>query len=628
MEFAVRVRFITHGNQGDISPSEKEENDANSSQCLENTLDFEILYSSIRDMILEPDRVVRFPSYYLRWLPYVSSQVIFVVMALWQEHYLASNNKAHKGNLKVAVRAEKICQWAGISRAQFFRLLQPGGQLEWFIRKIDTDYEIDNRTGRTKKSANKYWLYDLPLTPGDSADLKSYLLAEGIRTSALEVLQNAVNVDPKQILNYPVRTPPNELENLKAHYLTVQDIVYDLVGHRLTPEMIRLCDQLADRLLARSDFMLVSWYFLKQWLPLIGQDAAMFILVLRSQSYFNQETGVVRDEVWINDGYLGLANRLGIKNPRMIANWFPTQIEYGKRKEQWSEKTEKELARRKKVQELVGHFVTRIDHRPNASKSFAWKFKIQRVDPLTPQDQVIHQAVNSLLAKAEEQGILEELNTWIGELNNDCFETVEKGSKVGLRLSKLANGCSETLKDILKDCIETLELGCNDCFETLLKILKSIKDTLKEKNTTTNQDTTELHHVALGMTEVEDGWSLEKLLQKAEKKNRKLLLGQETNARAFVSWVIYGTSQLAIQNPFNLAIAKLKASPGIGAGGAYDRLAAITPKLFTGWIAAQLDYQSPVNTDWQRLFGQIKHERLRLMVEALCIDDFFEELAD
>ncbi len=81
-----------------------------------------------------------------------------------------------------------------------------------------------------------------------------------------------------------------------------------------------------------------------------------------------------------------------------------------------------------------------------------------------------------------------ELDSWISYLGNDCFETVKTEPMVVLRLSDLTNDCSETLKSILNDCLETLDLQANDCFETLLKILKSFKDSLKDKDTSSTQD--------------------------------------------------------------------------------------------------------------------------------------------
>ncbi len=95
----------------------------------------------------------------------------------------------------------------------------------------------------------------------------------------------------------------------------------------------------AYRLLGQGDFILVTWYFLRNWLPVLGSDAAMFILILRNLCYFNDETGEVRDEVWIEGGYQAIANRLGINNSRVVANWLPAWIERGKRKDELSDRT-------------------------------------------------------------------------------------------------------------------------------------------------------------------------------------------------------------------------------------------------------------------------------------------------
>ena len=464
----IKVSFMVCDPVCDLD-NHDDENDLEPKDTEANQVELDILYGSIRDYFLEPGRVVRLPVYYLRWLPYVQAQVIFLVMALWQEYYLASGGKAQKGNHKVSVRAEQVCQWAGISRAQFFRLLQPGSSLGWFARKSETDHEVDKRTGRAKKSSNKYILFDTPLTPGDAEDLKTFLLAHGIQDSSQSALQLAISTNPKEIFQYPVRLPPDDFSKMTPRHQTVQDVIRELVGYRLDGELGNLADQLSDRLVTQGDFILVSWYFLKNWLPALGPDAAMFVLVLRNLCYFNDETGELRDEFWIEGGYEAIAQRLGIMNPRTVATWLPAKIERGQRKNKLSERTVEELSRRQRLQGLLALFVERIDHRMNSAGNYAWKFKVKRVDPLTPQHQAIQQAASSLFSKAENQDVLTELNSWISYLGNDCFETVKTEPMVVLRLSDLTNDCSETLKSILNDCIETLDLEAKDCFENSFK---------------------------------------------------------------------------------------------------------------------------------------------------------------
>ena len=624
-----KVRFVVCDLEVDDEEDLAQEENQDQEDDEEKPLELDIHYSSIRNILLEPGRVVRLPVYNLRWLPYVGSQVIFLVMALWQEYYLASGGKGRKGSCKVSVRAEQICQWAGISRAQFFRLLQPGSSLGWFTRKIDTDHEVDKRSGRAKKSSNKYELLESPLTPGDAEDLKTFLLAHGIQDSPQSALQLAISANPKDIFQYPVRLPPDDFSKMIPRHQTVQDVIRELVGHRLEGELGNLADQLADRLVTQGDFILVSWYFLKQWLPVLGADAAMFVLVLRNLCYFNDETGEIRDEVWMNGGYEAIANRLGINNPRVVANWLPIRIDRGKRKDKLSERTVEEFSRRQRLQDLLSLFIERTDHRINSEGNYSWKFKVQRVDPLTSQHQTIQQATSSLFAKAENQDVLAELDSWISYLDNDCLasarpwrETIKTEPMVVLRLSDLTNDCSETLKSILNDCLETLDLQANDCFETLLKILKSFKDSLKDKDTSSTQDSLILRNdpssqsVAV-VTDSEGNWSLDKLLARADKKNRSVLIEQEKSAIPFVSWVILGVSQPSIQNPYSLAIAKLKEAPGISAGGASDRLAVIPPRELVRLIEQSFSFYSPSDRNWQMLFTEVKRDRIRLLADSL-----------
>jgi hypothetical protein len=637
-----KVRFVVCEQEVDDEDDLAHEENQDQRDDKENPIELDIHYSSIRNVLLEPGRVVRLPVYNLRWLPYVGSQVIFLVMALWQEYYLASGGKGRKGSYKVAVRAERICQWAGISRAQFFRLLQTGSSLGWFTRKIDTDHEVDKRSGRAKKSSNKYELFESPLTPGDAEDLKTFLLDRGIQDSPLSALQMAISTNPKEIFQYPVRQPSEDFSKMIPRHQTVQDVIRELVGHRLDGELGNLADQLADRLVTQGDFILVTWYFLKHWLPMLGADAAMFILILRNLSYFNDETGEVRDEVWMDGGYEAIANRLGINNPRVVANWLPVRIDRGKRKDKLSERTVEELSRRQRLQDLLSLFVERTDHRINSEGSYGWKFKMQRVDPLTSQHQTIQQAALSLFVKSESLCVQDELGSWISYLGNDCaqrprvqrvgFETVKTEPMVAcnvpdqrewdLRLSDLIKDCSETLKSILNDCLETLDLQANDCFETLLKILKSFKDSLKDKDTSSTQDSSisrndpSSQSVAV-VTDSEGNWSLINLLARADKKNQSILIDQEKSAIPLVSWMIHGASQPGIQNPYSLAIAKLKEAPGISAGGASDRLAAIPPRELVRLIEQSFSFYSLSDRNWRMLFAEAKRDRIRLLADSL-----------
>jgi hypothetical protein len=310
-----------------------------------------------------------------------------------------------------------------------------------------------------------------------------------------------------------------------------------------------------------------------------------------------------------------------------VATWLPAKIERGKRKDELTDRTDQEFIRRQRLQDLLNLFVERTDHRMNSAGSYAWKFKVRHVDPLTPQHETIRQAVSSLLVTSEDHGVLDELYSCLDKVTNDCSETVNTEPKVVLRLSKLANGCSENLAGILNDCLETLDLEDNDCFETL----KRFKDSQKDKEPSSTQDSSNspandpVFQTVAAVTDAKGDWSLEKLLIRADKKNRQILLDQEKDALPFVSWVIHGVSQASIQNPYSLAIAKLKENPGISAGGASERLAVLSPRELARLIKQSFTFYSPSNRDWRMLFAEAKRDRIRLLADELGLVFEIEE---
>jgi hypothetical protein len=424
---------------------------------------------AIQNVIQQPERVIRLPVYLLRWLPYVSTQIVFLVAAFWQEYYLASKNSSAKDIPSVNTRAENVCQWAGISRAQFFRLLHAGSKVEWFIQKETTNHRIDPRTGKPKKSANRYLLHRIYLTPGDAEDLKAFLIKNNIQNNPVNALKIALQVNLKEILHDPPRQPSDNWLPLRS----AQQIVRDLVGDPLNNQLTPLVNQLSLQLLCPDEFIRVTWYFLKNWLPRLGPDAAMFILMLRNLCYFNPQTGELRDEVWIEGGYAGIAARLGIPNPQTIAQWLPAIVQRKPHETTLTERTQLELARRKRLQNLLGQFVIRTNYKANTSGGYAWKFKVERLDPLIPEHEQIAVAIHNLISQAEQNGMLPDL---IACADKDCFETHNPNRTIVMRHKLWIENCPATLHPWLEDCFATLKADPEYCFETLLKILKFFKD--------------------------------------------------------------------------------------------------------------------------------------------------------
>jgi hypothetical protein len=581
------------------------------------------VFASLRDALIEPDRVVKLPTYFLRWLPYVGAKTIFELMGLWQEYYLNSKGKQPRAGEKVSTRIEKIGLWSGVSRAQLFRDMEEGQPLSWFINKIETDYEMDRKTGRAKKSSNKYALYGVPLTPGDAEDLSTFLLQNGIRENPHQALRIALQVQPGEILQYPYRQPSESFKIMVPHRKTIQDVISALIGRRLDEELSDLVDQLADRLLGTGDFILVRWYFLKHWLPILGHNPAMLVILFRNLCYFNDETGEIRDEVWNVNGYEEIATRLGIDNHRQVCQWFPAVFGRGVPSEDHTEKTDRENERRQRIKDSLAAFLERTDYRSTGQSGYAWLFRVQRMDPLIPDHETVKHAAAYLFAQAEEQQVLTDLYSFLDWLPNDCFETLKKDPMLVLRLSKIGNDCFETLEILFNDCFEMVKTLPNACFETLLKILKAFKDSQKDKDSTTNQDSLcfrqSLPKEGADGRDIFQEWNLESLLANVNPQNRDVLLRQEKNPIPFLSWIIYGIATTTIQNPVSLAISKLKAAPNHSAGGVFERLASIPADQFIKNMEREMSYWGPSDTDWRTVFRSVDLERKQMLIDILGI---------
>ncbi len=131
----VKVRFVVWkqevDDQENLAPEENQDQEENE----ENPIELELHYSAIRNILLEPGRVVRLPVYYLRWLPYVGSQVIFLTMALWQEYYLANGVKGRKEVVKFPYGLSGFVSGLGSVGLSFFAYYNLAAAWDGFIEK-------------------------------------------------------------------------------------------------------------------------------------------------------------------------------------------------------------------------------------------------------------------------------------------------------------------------------------------------------------------------------------------------------------------------------------------------------------------------------------------------------------
>lgn len=633
------VRMITGvlGREVDVTFEvmiDEPESDREDETVLESSVNIEEVFQSLRTSITQPDRIVVVPKYLLRWVPLISPDMFWMVVAFRQARFLST---VHTDQSKpFTARADEIYRWCGMSRATFWRNIDRP-ELGWFIERLpQNNWGVDAGSGRPKQNPNRYrMMVDLPITPMDAEDLRNYLQSSGFQDDPIKALQNSLQVTPGQIFRYPSPRPAPYHRMMEPQPATVSDVIKDLLQEQdqnsdVQRQVVSLSEQLADRLLRPLENIQISWYFLQEWLPELGAAPALFVVLLRSLGYFNAQTGELRDQVWIDGGYEEIAQVLGIERTKTVVSWLPGLTDRGPRVEKVAASTQKERERTEKLRQLLPGFLERIGYRANQHGSYSFQFRVKLdVEPLTSLDHDLVNWAEDFVQTCEKRGVFDlfqqwlygcELETFIGTFKetNSIYETLNSDRIPYLRLSGKDNSRIETLNRLLKSSFETLQ-SAGIPFLRLFKVLTGLK-TLKPllENPSTIEEALD------DMDKPVEEWNLKDLLERnhVSTKKQAVLLKAEKSAQAFVSWLIYAASPRgeAIKDPVSLAISKLFENPGEGAGGAYDRLAALTKDRFSRMVTAELDLRSPGEQDWTVILRGATHIRLRQLAEELGIE--------
>jgi hypothetical protein len=122
-------------------------------------------------------------------------------------------------------------------------------------------------------------------------------------------------------------------------------------------------------------------------------------------------------------------------------------------------------------------------------------------------------------------------------------------------------------------------------------------------------------------------WDLEKLLyhNRVDESVKRDLAKRGSDARPFVSWLLYGASEKGglIKNPVAHALDRLMKEPQRGAGAAFDQLAGMAPHELVRLIVNELEGTAKWNGngDWKRVMAGSGWRRLIDLAEQLGVGE-------
>jgi len=575
---SVEVRFVVDGEEPELTLN----TDRDDQILLESR------YLSIYDEIVKPERVVAFPSYYLRWIPWLGADLAWVPIGFRQAAYL--HGCRHEEGDEFEASACEIARWSGMSRAKFWRRVNDPF-LKWFIRKVpnETMFHWDEKEKRFQKHPNSWQIVmSIPLTPADVISLSTWMRERRDSGMApVSILKAAIETPLDELLPWLKEVLPPE-EGGKP--LGVWDVVIQVFGENLDVELKPILHQLADELTnhIHGRTVLVSHYFIEKWIPLLKSGPGWLVTLLRNRCYYNQETKELRDEIWIAGGYGELASRLGYRRPKTVIEWITGNGRGSQRLKQFIQRTER---------------VKRSD------QGVALSFKMRMQEPLTPEGQKVY----------------EEQTREKGQGANDTMKKGGQGANETMR--KGGQGANATMRKGGQGANETIRKGrsgreCDSIKDSLIKELKDLKYFKDLKNTTTSMimvnDSGEAREMVVGLS-----WDLSRLL----KHNRiddsviRELTTKGVNVKLFVSWLLYGASLQGamLNNPVAHAVSRLRKNPIKGAGEGYDDLACLPPDKLAYLVSCELNGTAKYrgNKDWNRVMERAERGRIKNLAVQL-----------
>ena len=251
------------------------------------------------------------------------------------------------------------------------------GKLDWFLRHTPRNkYARDRVSGEAHRMAHEYNFHMLaPPTPGDQDTLQEWLRENGIENDPVATLQMACKQNPKTLLPYPARRPtalqksrkPNsDNQSFLAAILAVCPADTDTERRS---QVIEKAELLTEHLVNGFGQVILTHYFLKHWLPLIGPTPACAVTICRSRGYHNNSSGELRDHFRLAGGYPALAKLLG-KNVPTSLQFLPRVTVVGhrpgarrKNPNEMSVLNAQRAAHRARIRELTANFIYRVTYR-------------------------------------------------------------------------------------------------------------------------------------------------------------------------------------------------------------------------------------------------------------------------
>ncbi len=271
----------------------------------DKTFSVEIEYSGEYDQIVQPERIIALPRYFLCHIQRMGVENAWLYVGFRQAAYQAG---LHAGTRLVSIPAPQISRWAGVHKATFWRRIgspQTWEGLKGFVKRGRPGDWIQNaENGKPHREPNRYTVsMTIPLNPGDVTSLRSYLIKQAENCGIEDAVKNALSVPLEELI------PGNLVA--KCDPMTVYQVVTSLGGSSRSAGLLQA------HLMPYHDVIILTQYFVENWMPRLGEASSWMIVWLRS---LGGEKG------WATASVKEIMDLTGVSRDRTVRDWLRNEV--------------------------------------------------------------------------------------------------------------------------------------------------------------------------------------------------------------------------------------------------------------------------------------------------------------
>jgi hypothetical protein len=633
--------FLEITNQNDLAensdeiinkPGEAES--ASEQDSIAEQLNVEIVHDTRYSEEVVPDSVVVLDGYTFRLLE--QGDIDHNQISLYLGYHQAVWRKWKQGKGATQnISWREVSSWAMMSRAVFFKeiaagmplykngVLDPGKgrgkALYGLVERVDIANNRHYRTGSTIRTiANRYRVHMSPrLTRQDAANL-DLLLRSKLGTANDKDHTRLITI-LDELTKLPQITDILTGETLDRENLPIVATVMDIVRNIAhikgdLPEPLRAAaEKLHVRILKSFGKIYITQYFIRTVFPALRltRPQAWLVIWLRDKCYSNPETGEKRDIVLVEGGIAALARKLHV-NRNAIFNWlsldangnpktpvpcFIAKVEFDSVLADF--KARGIVAFQVRIEEpLVSELVSKNNGEPlrvpyggrriarrckdckrdvyELGEAFTLNNKSIKAAGITRSSVLCVACAETRLGRAliptDFGRVGDEMSTLLRQrVGNSLGDApkLETPDRPNLRLD--APNLEIPVPNLETPVYANLRLVAPK-LETPFKLFKHSLNSEEIPDTTSSA--TPPPEVVVPST-----WNITRIFNLNPTSTQIRIALANTDPRSLISWLLYAVSPdgKGIDKPWGWALAQLRDAPEMGAGAAYDKLAALPP---------------------------------------------------